>query len=165
MGYNFEEKIFLSWAGLKGAVPIVLATFPMIAGLENSQLFFNVVFFVVLTSALIQGSTIMPFATKLSLLGAKKVEPPHSLELISIGKANAEIVECEANDEMSITGKSLVQISFPKDVLVTAIVRSGELITPSGKTKVEPNDILYILASRESKKELKKLLSDKKSLV
>ncbi|MBS4025403.1 MAG: potassium/proton antiporter [Clostridia bacterium] len=160
MGFNLKEKIFLSWAGLKGAVPIVLATFPMVAGLENSQMFFNVVFFVVLTSALIQGSTITLFATKLNLLGAKKVEPPHSLELVSIGKVNAEIIECEANEEMDITGKTLAQIAFPKDVLVTAIVRAGELITPSGKTKVEPEDILYIMVSRESKKDLKKLLND-----
>ncbi|RYD03805.1 hypothetical protein N752_17095 [Desulforamulus aquiferis] len=158
MGFDFKEKIFLSWAGLRGAVPIVLATFPMIAGLENSQLFFNVVFFVVLTSALIQGSTITTVAAKLNLLGPRKVEPPHSLELVSIGKANAEIVECEADEKMSITGKNLEQITFPKDVLVTAIVRGGELITPSGQTTIAPDDILYILVSRDSKKELKKLL-------
>ena len=162
MGYDFKEKIFLSWAGLRGAVPIVLATFPMIAGLENSQLFFNVIFFVVLTSALVQGSTIMPVATKLNLLGTKKVKPPHSLELVSIGKVNAEIIESEVNGDMNITGKTLAQITFPKDVLVTAIVRSGELITPSGRTKIEDGDILYILVSRESKKELRELLNDKK---
>ena len=123
MGYDFKEKIFLSWAGLRGAVPIVLATFPMIAGLENSQLFFNVVFFVVLTSALVQGSTIMLFAKKLALTGPKKVEPPHSLELVSIGKANAEIIEFEVSEETMITNKTLAEIDFPKDVLINAIIR------------------------------------------
>ncbi len=162
MGYDFKEKIFLSWAGLRGAVPIVLATFPMTAGLENNQLFFNVIFFVVLTSALVQGSTIMLFATKLNLLGTKRVQPPHSLELISIGKANAEIIECEVNGDMNIAGKTLAQIAFPKDVLVTAIVRSSELITPSGRTKIEADDILYILVSRDSKIELRELLDNKK---
>ena len=104
----------------------------------------------------------MPVATKLNLLGTKKVKPPHSLELVSIGKVNAEIIESEVNGDMNITGKTLAQITFPKDVLVTAIVRSGELITPSGRTKIEDGDILYILVSRESKKELRELLNDKK---
>jgi len=163
MGFSLKERVFISWAGLKGAVPIVLATFPLTAGLENSQLFFNVVFFVVLTSALIQGSTIMLFAEKLQLTIPKRIESPHSLELISIGKANAEIIEytvCEAND---ITGKALAEITFPKDVLVTAVIRFGQLITPKGKTVVEAGDILYILVAKKSEKELKELLNKRKA--
>lgn len=162
MGFNFKEKIFISWAGLKGAVPIVLATFPLTAGLENSQLFFNIVFFVVLTSALIQGSTIMLFAEKVELTTPKKIESPHSLELISIGKANAEIMEflvCEAN---YISGKALEDIPFPKDVLVTAVIRSGQLITPKGKTIIKAGDIMYILVAKKSKAELRKLLNKRK---
>lgn len=161
MGYNLKEKIFLSWAGLRGAVPIVLATFPMIAGLVNSPLFFNVVFFVVLTSALIQGSTISLFAEKLGLTGRKKTESLHSLELVSIGKANAEIIEYEVHEPTLITEHTLAEIEFPKDVLINAIIRNGELITPYGETKIEVGDILYILVSRESKKELKSLLKTK----
>ncbi|QOY37972.1 potassium/proton antiporter [Anaerobacillus isosaccharinicus] len=159
MGYDFKEKVFLSWAGLRGAVPIVLATFPMLAGIENSQLFFNVVFFVVLISALVQGSTIAMFAEKLGLTGPKKVEPPHSLELVSIGKANAEIIEFEVNKESDITNKPLAVIDFPKDVLVNAIIRSGELITPYGETEIQVGDVLYILVSRKSKKRLKEMLN------
>ncbi|ARK31348.1 potassium/proton antiporter [Halalkalibacter krulwichiae] len=161
MGYDLKERVFLSWAGLRGAVPIVLATFPMLAGLENSQLFFNVVFFVVLISALVQGSTIAMFAEKLGLVGPKKIEPPHSLELVSIGKANAEILEFEVSEETNITNKPLAAIDFPKDVLINAIIRSNELITPYGETEIKVGDILYILVSRESKKELKKMLKQK----
>jgi len=116
----------------------------------------------VLTSALIQGSTIMLFAEKLKLTIPKSIESPHSLELISIGKANAEIIEfpvCEANE---ISGKALRDITFPKDVLVSAVIRSGQLITPTGKTKVEAGDILYILVSKKSKNELGKLLNKRK---
>ncbi|WP_066160681.1 potassium/proton antiporter [Halalkalibacter krulwichiae] len=161
MGYDLKERLFLSWAGLRGAVPIVLATFPMIAGLENSQLFFNVVFFVVLISALVQGSTIPLFAKKLGLTGPKKIEPPHSLELVSIGKANAEILEFEVSEETKITNKPLATIDFPKDVLINAIIRENELITPYGETEIKKGDILYILVSRESKKELNKMLKQK----
>ncbi|MGM8214576.1 potassium/proton antiporter [Bacillaceae bacterium W0354] len=161
LGFNLREKIFLSWAGLKGAVPIVLATFPMAEGLENGQLFFNVVFFVVLTSALIQGSTIPFFAEKLSLTGPKRIEPMHSLELVSIGKANAEMIEFVVNEEIQITGQTLADIEFPKDVLINAVIRKNELLTPSGDTKIEVGDILYILASRKSKRALKQLLNEK----
>jgi potassium/hydrogen antiporter len=159
MEFHLKEKIFLSWAGLRGAVPIVLATFPLIAGVENSPMIFNVVFFVVLTSALIQGSTISTFAEKLGLTGPKKVEPVHTLELVSIGKANAEIIEVEANEETPIVGRNLIDIEFPKDVLINAIIRGTELITPYGETVIEKGDILYILVSRSSKKELKKMLN------
>lgn len=164
MGYNVKEKVFLSWAGLKGAVPIVLATFPMVAGLENSQLIFNIVFFVVLTSALIQGSSISYIADKLGLTGPKKRESMHSLELVSIGKANAEIIEFEVDEETSITNNTLAEIKFPDDVLVNAIIRNNHLITPYGKTRIEAGDILYILVSRDKINELKDLLNEKKSL-
>ncbi|WP_096187901.1 potassium/proton antiporter [Evansella halocellulosilytica] len=158
--FTLKERTLLSWAGLRGAVPIVLATFPMIAGLENAQMFFNVVFFVVLTSALIQGSTITPFAKKLGLTGPKKVTPIHSLELVSIGQANAEIIEYQVNEEAKIVGKTLAEITFPKDVLINAIIRNGELITPYGETIIEKEDILYILVSQKRMKELKRLLGE-----
>lgn len=159
MKFNNKEKVFLSWAGLKGAVPIVLATFPMTMGLENSQLFFNVVFFVVLTSALIQGSTISLLAERLGLNGPKKVEAPHSLELVSIGKANAEIIEFEVSETAYITGKMLKDITFPKDVLISAIIRAKDLVTPYGETTIMSGDILYILVSKQKEKELKDFLN------
>ncbi|WP_335963643.1 potassium/proton antiporter [Halalkalibacter kiskunsagensis] len=161
MNFDFKEKLFLSWAGLRGAVPIVLATFPMISGLVHSQLFFNVVFFVVLTSALIQGSTIAFFAEKLELTGTKKETPLHSLELVSIGKANAEIIEVEINEDDVVVNQSLAEIEFPKDVLINAIIRNGDLITPYGETTIQAGDTLYILVSKQSKKELKRMLDEK----
>lgn len=162
MGFTRNERTFLSWAGLKGAVPIVLATFPMTMGLENSQLFFNVVFFVVLTSALIQGSTISIIAEKLGLNGPKKLEAPHSLELVSIGKANAEIIEYAVNEQSYITGQTLKKITFPKHVLVSAIIRNGDLLTPHGDTIIQAEDILYILVPKKRKNELKSFLSKRK---
>lgn len=165
MKYKLNEKIFLSWAGLRGAVPIVLATFPMIAGLPNSQLFFNVVFFVVLTSTLIQGSTITLLAEKLKLVGAKKVNSPHTLELVSIGKANAEIIEFEVSSDAKVEGRKLSEIDFPSGTLINAIIRDNKLVTPSGKTIINEHDILYVLTDRKSKRDLENLLNQKKEVL
>jgi potassium/hydrogen antiporter len=162
MGYSNKEIIFLSWAGLKGAVPIVLATFPLLAGVEGSDLIFNVVFFVVLTSCLIQGSTITNLAAKLKLTGPAKTMPIHSLELISLGKADAEMFEYEMQEDAEIVGKNLTEIPFPTGALINAIIRNGTLITPSGNTIIQPGDFLYILSARKDKQKLKKILQEKR---
>ncbi|WP_182199939.1 potassium/proton antiporter [Paraliobacillus salinarum] len=162
MGYKISERIFLSWAGLKGAVPIILATFPMLANVEGSQQIFNVVFFVVLTSCLIQGTTITVLADKLELFGPKKSMPIHTLELIALGKAKAEMIEYEMEEEAIINGKTLNEISFPEHTLVNAIIRDQSLITPSGDTVIQSGDFLYILTSRDNKKALQRLLNKKK---
>lgn len=159
--YSFKEKIFISWAGLRGAVPIVLATFPIVAGLESGEVLFNIVFFIVLTSALIQGSSISYLAKKLKLSGPKKEVPYHSIELISIGKANAEIIEFQTDQNTPILGKTLQEINFPDSVLISAIVRNEDLVTPYGETVIEEEDFLYILVSRSEKKQLKQMLKGK----
>lgn len=161
MDYSQKERIFLSWAGLKGAVPIILATFPLLAGIENSHQIFNVVFFVVLTSALIQGATIPMLANKLGLNGPKKTIPMQSLELISLGKADAEMIEYEMESDSAIVGKTLMEIHFPEGTLVNAIIRNGKLIAPTGNTVIMSGDFLYILSERKNKPKLKKLLKEK----
>ncbi|WP_280771468.1 potassium/proton antiporter [Salipaludibacillus daqingensis] len=162
MKYTVKEKAFLSWAGLRGAVPIVLATFPIVAGLDNAQLFFNVVFFIVLTSTLIQGSTISFIAKKLNLTGPIKDTPHHSMELISMGKANAEMVQFKTNEQSAIVGKKLHEISFPQKANISAIVRNENLITPYGETEIKEGDFLYILVATRFKEDLKKVLEAKK---
>ncbi|TGB05388.1 potassium/proton antiporter [Halobacillus salinus] len=156
--YTAKEKIFLSWAGLRGAVPIVLAIFPMLAGVENSQVIFNVVFFTVLMSALVQGSSITWVAERFKLVSDKLTNPIHSLELISIGKANVEMMEFEVADQNQIVGKKLEDMELPDRALINAIIRDGDVITPFGQTKIQSGDTLYILVSRKNKRELKKLL-------
>lgn len=165
MGFTNKELLFLSWAGLKGAVPIVLATFPLISNIEGSYLIFNAVFFVVLTNCLVQGSTITPVAEKLGLIGPKKSAPTHSLELISLGKADAEMIEYEMEEDAVIIGKALHEITFPEGVLVNAIIRKDTLITPKGSTVIHAEDILYILTTRKHKKQLTQLLQKKQITV
>lgn len=161
MGFSKNELIFLSWAGLKGAVPIVLATYPLLANVEGSTLIFNVVFFVVLTSCLIHGSTITALAKKLNLTGPKKTTPMHSLELVSLGKADVEMLEYEIEDDAAIVGRTLLEIPFPEGALVNAIIRNDQLVTPTGTTIIEQGDFLYILSSRKNTKKIKELLKEK----
>jgi cell volume regulation protein A len=156
--YNLKEKLFISWAGLRGSVPIVLATFPIVAGVENSQLIFNLVFFVVLTSCLIQGSTISYVATKLGLDGVPKPTSPHTLEIVSMGKANAEMIEFIVSPNHGLIGKPLKNIHFPNNVLINAIIREDSLVTPKGSTEIYAGDILYILTDKKSKNELREML-------
>jgi potassium/hydrogen antiporter len=163
MKFTNQEIIFLSWAGLKGAVPIVLATFPLLAGVQGSTEMFNVVFFVVLMSCLVQGATITPLAEKLNLVGPKISEPTHSLELISLGKADAEMLEYRMEDDAEIVGMTLLDIPFPSGTLVNAIIREDKLIPPTGNSVIKGGDFLYILAPRKHKKKLKELLQKKKS--
>ncbi|KGP90986.1 potassium transporter [Pontibacillus chungwhensis BH030062] len=156
--FSVKEKFFLSWAGLRGAVPIVLATFPLMADLDDSQLIFNVVFFIVLTSTLLQGATITPLAKRLKLAGEARNNPVHSLELISIGKANVELVEYEVTPTTSINGQNLESIEFPEGTLINAIIRGGDIVTPYGQTVIQEGDVLYILVSKKNKSELQQLL-------
>ncbi|MCP3741668.1 potassium/proton antiporter [Rossellomorea sp. BNER] len=158
--FTNKEKLFISWAGLRGAVPIVLATFPMISNVENSQVIFNFVFFIVLSSALIQGSSIVYLANKLKLTGPNKTTPPHTLELVSIGKANAEMIEYHIGEANQLIDQKMKNLELPQNVLVNAIIRNEALITPSGETSILKGDILYILSDKKSVRELKQKLND-----
>lgn len=158
--YSLNEKLFISWAGLRGAVPIVLATFPMLAGLENSFLFFNVVFFIVLTSALLQGSTIPFVANKLKLNGKPSPKRIHSLELVSMDKANAEMLEVELTSKSPFAGQLVQTIGLPKQTLISAIIRSGRLVMPTGTTKLKVGDVLYVLTEKKQVSKVKMVLGE-----
>ncbi|WP_070329131.1 potassium/proton antiporter [Exiguobacterium aurantiacum] len=147
MPFTHKEKLFISWAGLKGAVPIVLATFPLIAGIDNSQLIFNAVFFVVVTSALIQGTTLTPLAARLNLLGPDKIRSPYTIALVSSKQSQHQLVPYVATETSSMIGRTLADITLPPNTVVNAIVRKDYLIPPTGQTKIEPGDLLYVLAS------------------
>lgn len=163
--FTGKEKLFISWAGLRGAVPIVLATYPLLAGIENAALLFNVVFFVVLLSALFQGATLTPFAEKLNLVGAENIQVPHSLELVSIGKTNTEIIEIIIDPDAAIAGKELKNVALPTDTLITAVIRGQRVITPRGDTVIESGDVLYVLVSKFKREKIKALFRRKKEQV
>ncbi|WP_173917093.1 potassium/proton antiporter [Halobacillus sp. Marseille-Q1614] len=156
--FDWKEKTFLSWAGLRGAVPIVLAIFPLLAGIEQSPLIFNIVFFIVLVSTVVQGSTITRVAERFNLVSEKSTNPIHSLELISMGKTNVEMMEYEITERNYVVGQSLEHLELPDKALISAIIRGGDVITPYGQSTIQAGDTLYIMVSKRVKKEVIELL-------
>lgn len=144
-----QKRVYVSWVGLRGAVPIVFATYPLIAGLDHAVEFFNVVFFVSLTSVLLQGSTI-PVVAKwlgMSLPVEDKTKSPVDI-LLSDGAHSflREIVIPEGN--MAV-GKKIMALNFPEKGIIAMISRNNEFITPKGTTVIEPNDMLIVLYERD----------------
>jgi cell volume regulation protein A len=155
---SFKEKTFISWVGLRGAAPIVLATFPLATGgVPKAEQMFALVFIMVVSSMLIQGMTLMPVAR---LLGVAKevtgsVRMPLELEVTheSLGREMKEF--CVAKDA-EIIGKSLAEADIPKGVLVTMIRRNNELISPRGDTVLQADDVLQVIASCEAMEKFEK---------
>jgi potassium/hydrogen antiporter len=117
----------------------------------------------VLTSALVQGTSISWVARKLHLTGPKKDIPHHSIELISMGKANAEMMQFKVDEDLKIVGEKLKDVEFPNKANISAIVRDETLITPYGETEIKAGDFLYILVSTKYEKELKRALEAKRA--
>lgn len=147
-------KMFIAWVGLRGAVPIVFATYPMLAGIDKAQTIFNIVFFVSLTSVLIQGTTIPRVARRLRLLLPVRVKRMTHADFELTDSIKSEFVEIELSRESAAVGKQIVDLGFPKTALISLIRRNGKFISPNGATVLEASDILWVIAeTRASMKE------------
>lgn len=150
---SLQEKGLISWVGLRGAAPIVLATFPLLAGVAKADMIFNLVFFIVLTSALLQGSTIPLVARWLSLeaaAGGQKGNPSTGPIISESGVLHLISV----SPESAAAGKQLVDLCLPGGVLIVYIQRGAELIVPGGSTIVNAGDQLHLLVSEVSLTEI-----------
>ncbi|MEX2594090.1 MAG: potassium/proton antiporter [Anditalea sp.] len=147
--YKLREKLFISWVGLRGAVPIVFATFPLIAGIEMSSLVFNVVFFIVLSSVALQATT-LPYVARLLHLSVPEGLKKRSLLDLELSEdfKNA-LVEIELPPGSVVDGKKLLELDFPKTCLVVLINRENRFITPNGLTEVKTGDKLMVMMNSE----------------
>lgn len=143
--FPWRERALVAWTGLRGAVPIVLATYPLIAGYENSALVFNVVFFTVLTSVLVQGTFLMPIARLLNVDEALASRPRFSLEIEQSGQPQGETREIEVLPNMAAVGRTIADLDIPPDVLILLIGRSDGYVVPRGQTRIEPYDTLLMI--------------------
>jgi cell volume regulation protein A len=146
-----KELVFISWVGLKGAVPITLATFPLMAGVDHSLLIFNVVFFVVLVSAITQGWPIPAVARWLGLGHPSEPTAPISVEISALRKVEGEIVDYTVGSTSRSAHKELRDLVLPYGVVVTLIVRGDELIIPRGATALTPGDHVFIAMQKRLK--------------
>lgn len=146
--YTFKEKLLVSWVGIRGAAPIVLATFPLAAEVPNAQLLFRLIFFMVILSVILQGWLLMPVAKLLKVAkDANRTHGPAPLELeVTHNSANHEMREYHISPEHPFAGKTLAEISLPRGVLVTMVRRGKEFIPPRGDTEILPGDGMLIMA-------------------
>jgi len=149
---NNRERLLISWVGLRGAVPIVFATYPLIQGVEKSGMIFNIVFFIVLTSVTLQGTTI-PFVAKLLyLFKPVKFKARYPLELELSDNFKNELFELEIKENSPAIGKQIFQLKFPKTSLIVLINRNDKYITPSGTTTILQGDKLLIMSDNKNDK-------------
>jgi potassium/hydrogen antiporter len=156
--YRNSERVVLSWAGLRGALPVVLATFPVIAGVEGSGEFFDIVFFAVLLSTLLQGSTFEFVARRLRATASRPALPQPLAERGVIRRLGAEILEHPVGEDDAIAGARVTDLNLPREAVVNVIVRGDEAIPPRGSTRLRGGDRLHILIRQENAKEVYDLL-------
>lgn len=157
--YAWREHLLVSWVGLKGAVPIILATYPLIFGIDSGPLIFNVVFFVVILSALVQGTSLSWVARLLRVEEPPEPEPPISLELTSLREIDADILDYTIDEDSRAAGRYLRDLALPTGSSVAMIIRDNALIPPRGSTEIRPGDHVFVIVDRESRSPLDRVFA------
>jgi cell volume regulation protein A len=144
-GFSWAEQLVLGWAGLRGAVPVVLATFPVIEGIPGSVEFFSIVFFAVLLSTLLQGTTFEALAERLGVTTNEPAMPEPLAEAGTIRRLGAEILEYPVAPDDAIADRRVRDLGLPRDAVVNVIVRGNEAIPPRGSTRLRAGDQIHVL--------------------
>jgi cell volume regulation protein A len=154
---NVREKTMLGWAGLRGATPIWLATFPVVAGVGTGEELFSIVFFVVVTSTLVQGASFEPLAQRLGLTTDEPALPRRLLESGRIRRMGGDVVAYRLPEGAAAAGHPVRDLELPREALVNVIVRDGHAIPPRGSTELQEGDELHVLVRSELREEVEAL--------
>ena len=157
--FTWRERAFIAWVGLRGAVPIILATYPLVMGIPAAGTIFNIVFFVVLASVLIQGTTIPHAARWLKVDAALPVKRDYPIEFIPGKNIRSELMEIEIPPGAKAAGLAIYQLNLPDDYLVVLVARGEEFLVPNGGLVLQPGDALLSLSSPEAYEQAKAILT------
>jgi cell volume regulation protein A len=156
--FSWSERAVLAGAGLRGAVPVVLATFPVLAGVGGSLQLFDVVFFAVLLSTLIQGTTFEPIARWLGATTTEPAMPRPLAEAGTIRRLGAEVLEYPIADDDAVVGARVRDLALPREAVVNVIVRGDEAIPPRGSTILHAGDRLHVLLRSELSRDVHRIV-------
>jgi cell volume regulation protein A len=157
-GFSVRERLMLGWAGLRGATPIVLATFPVTAHVTHGRLIFEVAFFVVLVSTIVQGLTIGPVARWLGVTSDEAAIPEPLVEPVLLNRLGAETIQFPVRPADAVVGHPVRELGLPREALLNVIVRGERAIPPRGSTVIQPGDQLHVLVRQEVAVEFRTLL-------
>lgn len=144
------EKLFISWVGLRGAVPIILATYPLLRGVPDATLIFDVVFFAVLVNNFVPGSTVAWLAKRADLADPEPITPPASVEIFSYGEYPAEFVWYRLGRQSAVAHAHIHELPLPENTVVTLVLRGEEVIAPRGDTQLRPGDYVCLFTHAEN---------------
>jgi len=147
---TLQRRFYISWVGLRGAVPIVFATYPLIAGIDKANMIFNIVFFISVTSVIIQGTTLSVFAKWLNVSLPEKAKKLTEVDQLILDLPKSSLQEFEIREDFYAVNKRIVDLNFPKSAFIIMIRRNGDYIRPAGSTELQVKDILMVLADSSS---------------
>jgi cell volume regulation protein A len=147
---SIQKKTFISWSGIRGTVPIVLATYPLIAGLDPNHQMFNIIFIAVILSIVVQGPSLNKIANILKLASKKRKNVLNSMELVTVHDTDVDLIEIFIDDELYSGECRIADLNLPPNSTITMINRNNEVIVPSGQTVIKPGDILYLLIEKDN---------------
>ncbi len=146
---KLRRRFYISWVGLRGAVPIVFATYPLLAGIDKANMIFNIVFFISVTSVLIQGTTLSIVAKWLKVALPEKAKKINEIDKLILELPKSSMQEFEILPDFQTINNRIVDLNLPKSVFIVMIKRNGEYIRPGGSTELRAKDILMILADSQ----------------
>jgi cell volume regulation protein A len=157
--FNFRSKLFISWVGLRGAAPIVFATYPLLAGVPYASGIFNLVFFISATSVLLQGTTLPYVARWLHVSVPQKLKRKFPLDIELKDDFKSELFEFDIPEGSSSVGKAVVELNIPKTALIVMIHREDKYMTANGETILQAGDHLLLMAdTKETVKAIQETL-------
>ncbi len=146
-GYSLRETLFLGTVGLRGAVPVVLATIPVIAGVPRARPIFDIVFFIVVVNTIIPGAVVAWLARRLGVVGTSVPEPQATIVIESSEPMRGALRSYFVDEALSVCGAKLADIPFPEGAAVTMILRGSALVVAEGSTELQTGDHVYVLAN------------------